>query len=75
MKTNTKRQLVAHGDYPQYCQMPEKNSHDISTDVWNSSRYIRRCMHLFHVSCGTPTDVLRNPGWETTVYNSASQRF
>jgi len=23
--------------------MPEINSHDISTDVWNSSRYIRRC--------------------------------
>jgi hypothetical protein len=58
----------------QHCQLPDKNSRDTSRDIWNFSRYFKICIYVFiyfKISSGSPTDVLRDPGWETLVYRHA----
>jgi hypothetical protein len=45
----TKRQLLA-----QCCRLSDKNSCDISRDIWNLSQYFKKCFCTFH-------DLSRNP--------------
>lgn len=45
----TKRQLL-----PQCCQLSDKNSFDISRDIWNFVAVLEKCICIFH-------DLSRNP--------------
>jgi hypothetical protein len=51
----------------QYCQFPDKNSHDALRDIWNFAvfqNFLRTCSTI---SRGDTNDVLRTPGWETLL--------
>ena len=50
--------------WSQYCQLPAKNSGDISRDIWNSSQYFQCFVYLLQAFS-------RNPNWETQVYRVA----
>jgi hypothetical protein len=50
----------------QYCQLPDKNSRDISKDTWNILQYFRIAIYLFHDFCRN-SRVSRILGWETLV--------
>jgi len=51
----------------QYHQLPDKNSCNISQDIWNFKWYFKTFIYQTIV-CGTFNVVLRNPGWETLHY-------
>jgi len=49
-----------------YCQLPDKNSRDISIDTWKFFRYFRIYVYFFDDFSHNPK-VLRVLGWETLV--------
>jgi len=54
-----KRQLLPH-----CCKLSDKNSFDISRDIWNLSQYFKSVFVYFTISRETPNDMLQNAGWE-----------
>jgi hypothetical protein len=69
MKTCTGQKTQAVGNARgllQYYQLPNKNTRDISSDIWNFSRYYKAlCVY-------SANDVLRNRAWETAAYSKTS---
>ena len=59
MKTNTKTQLVAHGDYSSIA-----NCLDISRDIWSISLYVNFLFLYSMIYRDTPYHVLRNTDLE-----------
>jgi hypothetical protein len=49
----------------QYCQLPDKNSSNISRDICNFSWHFD--IIYFATSRGIPDDVVQKPGWETLL--------
>lgn len=48
-KTGNKTDAVGSaGRLLHYCQLPDRNSRDTTTDIWNFARYLKFCQYLSH---------------------------
>ena len=52
----------------QYCQLPDKDSHDISRDIWKFSLYLIFFYIYSTISREIPIEFLWKPGGETLAY-------
>ena len=62
-----KRRLLAHGDYSQYYQLPDKNFRHISRYIHNFYGISKQLRTYSTISLDTLNDDLRNPVWETLL--------
>lgn len=63
---------------PNYCQLLDRISRDISRDVWNFTRYLKMFMHLFHDFIYFSRNLYGgntalNGGWRVSFRNSGKQ--
>jgi hypothetical protein len=76
--TKTKQNKEAVGSARrllQYCQLPDKNSLDISRDIWNFSRYFKIFICLFHDFSRNPWRCSAEPWLGNTAITHAQPRI